>query len=432
MPAKVITFKPKTTPDKKISIIGGCGHVGLPLGITFALKGFDVTLVDINKTNVELVNDGKLPFLEEGGEEGLKKVIGKNLRAESAPSSIESADVVIFVVGTPVDEHLNPRVHDVISTIDQYYPLLNEEQLVVLRSTLYPGLTELVSKHLKRKGKPIGVAFCPERVAQGHAIEEIQDLPQIISAMDINSENRAAQLFRSITKEIIRLAPLEAELVKLFANTWRYVEFAIANQHYMIAESHGINFQRIYMALTHQYPRAKQFTKAGLTAGPCLFKDTMQLSSFCNNNYLLGHAAMLINEGLPNFLVNQLDEKVGGLAGKKVGLLGMGFKPNHDDIRESLSYKIKKGLEIKMAKVLDTDVYQDSHGKLQDILEKADCFILGVPHDEYKRLDLRGKPFIDCWGVWNSPRLNGEMIVVDRPESKAVQQEESPPELSVA
>lgn len=397
----------KTSPKdlKRIGIIGGCGHVGLPFGIALAMQSnTQVTLVDTNQKAVALVNEGKMPFDEKGGDEALAKVAGKTLKATTTANAIAQCDVVVVVTGTPVDEHLNPRISDVLAVIDHYTPQLNRNQLVVMRSTLAPGTTKLIAKHLSEKVPGIRLAFCPERVAQGNALSEIVHLPQIISAFDSASEQMAVEFFNLLGSEILLLTPEEAELVKLFANSWRYIQFAVANQHYMIAEAAGIDFRRIYNALTHNYPRLKNLDRPGLTAGPCLFKDTMQLSAFYNNNFFLGHAAMLVNEGMPNFLVQQLEKEMGSLEGKKIGLLGMAFKANCDDTRDSLSYKVKKLLKAKMAIVLDTDVYQPSHKNLSRILLEAEGFILGVPHREYLSLNVGNKPFLDCWGVWGKPK----------------------------
>ncbi len=387
--------------DTRIAIIGGCGHVGLPLGISFAkIPNFKVDLVDINEVAVKNVNRGFMPFIEHGGTKALNAVIGKSLFAHTNGDCVRLADVVVFVTGTLIDEHLNPRIGDVLNVLKHYLPQMNPNQLVIMRSTVYPGVTKLVNEYLQKHLPGAQLAFCPERVAQGYAIEEIESLPQIVSAFDKASEERAAALFSHLAPEIILLTPQEAELVKLFSNSWRYLEFALANQHYMIAESSGADFHRIYHALTYHYPRAASFKYSGLAAGPCLFKDTMQLSAFFKNQFFLGHAAMLINEGMPNFLVEQLEKKIGQLKNKKIGLLGMSFKANNDDIRESLSYKIKKILETKLAIVLETDVYQESHALLHEILRMADGFILGVPHKEYQSINLLGKPFVNCWGTW--------------------------------
>jgi len=167
----------------------------------------------------------------------------------------------------------------------------------------------------------------------------------------------------------------------------------------MMVEDKGFDFYKIFNAMTDDYPRAKHFAKAGLAAGPCLFKDTMQLSAFYGNQFFLGQSAMLVNEGLPNFLVKKLERKMGTLKNKKIALLGLTFKPNNDDIRESLSYKIKKELEFKMAKVLPVDPYVEGTVSLNEAMKTADGFILGTPHDEFKSLSIK-KPFVDCWNVW--------------------------------
>lgn len=383
----------------KICIIGGCGHVGIPLGLAFASKGKVVTLVDVNPMAVEAVNAGKLPFKEEGAEALLKAHLGRNLRATADAAVVKKQDVVVFVTGTPVDEHLNPKIHDVVKVLDAYLPLLNKRQLVILRSTIFPGVTRIVEEMLRAKLGVANLAFCPERIVQGKGIEEIFNLPQLVSGVNKKAENAAAALFASIAPKIIRIKPEEAELAKLMTNAWRYLEFAIANQFYMMVEKQGLDFYRILEAMKDDYPRAKHFARAGLAAGPCLFKDTMQLSAFHNNEFFLGHSAMLVNEGLPNFLVSQLEAKMGSLRGKKIGVMGLAFKADNDDIRESLSFKVKKLLEMKMAKVLVTDEFVPGTMPLKKFLKDADGVILGVPHSTYRKLKIK-KPFVDCWGCW--------------------------------
>ena len=385
--------------NQKICIIGGCGHVGIPLGLAFASKGKDVMLVDVNPRAVEAINAGKLPFKEEGADALLKAHIGKNLRATADAALVKEQDVVVFVTGTPVDEHLNPKIHDVVKVLDAYLPLLGKRQLIVLRSTIFPGVTRIVEEKLKAKLGVANLAFCPERIVQGKGIEEIFNLPQLVSGVNKKAENAASALFASIAPKIIRIKPEEAELAKLMTNAWRYLEFAIANQFYMMVEKQGLDFYRILEAMKDDYPRAKHFARAGLAAGPCLFKDTMQLSAFHSNEFFLGHSAMLVNEGLPNFLGSQLEAKMGPLKGKKIGIMGLAFKADNDDIRESLSFKVKKLLEMKMAEVLVTDEYVPGTMPLKRFLKDADGVILGVPHSAYRKLKIK-KPFVDCWGCW--------------------------------
>lgn len=385
---------------KRVGIIGGCGHVGLPLGLAFAQRGFLVTLVDLNPLAVKCINSGKPPFNEDGAEQLLNKFSGKGISATVDAKVVADQDVVVFVTGTPVDEHHNPRIQDVVKVIDQYSPMLNENQLIVMRSTVFPGVVEYVDSYLKEKvGPNVKVAFCPERIVQGKGVEEIFELPQIVSATSDVALVEAKELFSTLTETVITLSPKEAEVAKLITNSWRYLEFSIANQFYMMLEGQGLDFYKIFDALKYDYPRAKHYASPGLTAGPCLFKDTMQLSAFHQNQFFLGQAAMLVNEGLPNFLVNQLEAQLNGLKRKRVALLGMTFKPNNDDTRESLSFKVKKLLDFKQAIVLESDPYLPLTTSLSEALELADGVVLGVPHKEY--LDLRiSKPFVDCWGVW--------------------------------
>jgi len=387
---------------KKIVIIGGCGHVGLPLGIVFANCGLDVILLDRDQAKIDTVNGGQMPFMETNAVEQLKRVVGRKLTATSDPSCLRDSDAAIAVLGTPVDEHLNPTVTDLYRSIDEVIALMPENALLVLRSTVYPGVTKLVFERLQASGRKIHLSFCPERIAEGKAMEEIRTLPQIISAFDSVSLARVRELFSIINDDLVELSPLEAELAKLFSNSWRYMNFAISNQFYMLAETYGLDYQRIYNAVTHRYPRMKSFARAGFAAGPCLLKDTLQLSAFSGNNFFLGHAAMLVNEGLPNFIVGQLRQQQ-KLRDKVVAVLGMAFKSESDDKRESLSYKLRKLLMVEAREVLCTDPYvvDEKLVSLEEAVDRADVIILGAPHSAYRHLDLSGKKVVvDVWGFW--------------------------------
>ncbi|MBW7957509.1 MAG: nucleotide sugar dehydrogenase [Deltaproteobacteria bacterium] len=384
-----------------ICIVGGLGHVGLPLGIAFARAGRKVVLYDIDKRATELVLGGKLPFKEAGGEEALKPVLGKTLFVSNDKGSISDSRFVIIVIGTPVDEHLNPKFTIFKKFFDEIALNVRDGQHIILRSTVYPGTTELVEKLLREAGKKVRVSYCPERIAQGNALEELKTLPQIVSSFDEEARAEAGALFGDIAAEIIRLSPPEAELAKLFTNVWRYMQFAISNQFYQVATQYGLDFYRIYDAITYKYPRAKSFPSAGFAAGPCLFKDTMQLAAFNNNNFFMGHAAMLINEGLPNFIVQRIKERH-GLKDKTVGVLGMAFKANNDDKRESLSYKLKKILEVEAKEVVCSDVYikEDGFVSVDELLRRSDIVILGTPHSEYKGLEISGRMLVDIWNFF--------------------------------
>lgn len=388
--------------NKDVCVIGGCGHVGLPLALAFADRGLKVAIHDLNETSVGIVNSGKLPFLEDGAEPVLQRVLGKTLEVGNNPKYISDCKFVVVVVGTPVDEHLNPKFNAISQFFQSIMPYLRDGQHVILRSTVFPGTTEKIRQLLEKNGKSIQLTFCPERIAEGKAMEELSSLPQIVSGLDQPSMDAAATLFKNLTKDVIFLEPLEAELTKLFTNSWRYIQFSIANQFYMLAHQHGIDFYKIYDAMRFNYPRTAGFPAPGLTAGPCLLKDTMQIAAFSNNNFFLGHAAMLVNEGMPNYIVQKLKDKQ-SLKDKTIGILGMAFKGNNDDIRDSLSYKLKKILEIESKEVLCTDVYikRPEIVALDAVLEKSDIVILAAPHKEYKDLTFRpGQEIIDIWNYY--------------------------------
>jgi len=385
---------------RDIVIIGGCGRVGLPLGVAFASRGMAVTLYDINAQAVDVVNSGVLPFDEEGAAQPLADAVATGrLRATTDPASVSAAENIVVIVGTPVDEHLNPNIGAVPAAIDRCAEHLRSGQLVVLRSTVYPGVTAQTERLLAERGLHVDVAFCPERIAEGKAMTELFELPQIVSSRTETGADRAEKLFSVLAEQAVRLVPEEAELAKLFTNTWRYIKFAAANQFWMMANDMDLDFERIRHAMRFDYPRAADIPGPGFAAGPCLFKDTMQLAAFNKNNFVLGHSAMLINEGLPLYLVSKLEERY-DLSTMTVGILGMAFKGGSDDIRESLAYKLKKILMIKAERVLCADPYvrDDRLVGLDEVLESADLLVIAAPHDAYRALATQ-KPIADMWGI---------------------------------
>jgi UDP-N-acetyl-D-mannosaminuronic acid dehydrogenase len=383
-----------------VVIVGGCGRVGLPLGLALASRGLSVVLYDINPEAVEAVNASRMPFREDGADQLLRETTRAGLlRATTAAASVGSAENLVVVVGTPVDEHLNPDLGVVPRALDRCAEHLRDGQLIVLRSTVHPGVTALTERQLAARGRSVDVAFCPERIAEGHALRELFDLPQIVAARTPQATARAEKLFRHLTDQIVPLRPEEAELAKLFTNTWRYVKFATANQFWMMANDAGLDFARIRHAITYDYPRAADLPMPGFAAGPCLLKDTMQLAAFNKNNFVLGHSAMLINEGMPLYLVSRLEQRF-DLAPMRVGILGMAFKGGSDDPRESLAYKLRKILALKAAEVLCTDplVADDRLVGLPEVLERADLLIIAAPHREYADL-ATDTPIVDIWGL---------------------------------
>jgi UDP-N-acetyl-D-mannosaminuronic acid dehydrogenase len=391
-----------TSFERDVVVVGGCGRVGLPMAIVLAKEGLRVGAYDVNEPVVKSVNDGTLPFAEPGAEAALREATtAGRLVATTDPSVVATARAVIVVIGTPVDEHLNPDPNSLPRALAACNEHFRDGQLVVLRSTVFPGVTALVEQRLADLGVKVDVAFAPERILEGHAMEELYSLPQIIGARTESARERAAELFGHIADKLVFVEPEEAELAKLFTNVWRYIKFATVNQFYMIANDRGLDFERIRQAIVQDYDRAADMPRAGFAAGPCLFKDTMQLAAFNNNNFALGHAAMLVNEGLPLHIVSRLEERY-DLSGMTVGILGMSFKSGSDDTRESLSYKIKRILRFKAKQVLTTDPYVTTDAELvplDRVLAESDLLIVATPHPEYRSLQP-AQPVADVWGLY--------------------------------
>ena len=388
--------------DLDLVVLGGGGHVGLPLSLAFADAGLRVGIYDTSQPTLDRIARGEMPFMETGADDLLKRLLPTGRLVLSAEADILArTENVVVVIGTPVDEFLAPSMTVFERTVEQIAPDLRDGSLVVLRSTVYPGTSEFVAKHLQARGRRFDLAFCPERIAEGHALEELRSLPQIVGADTDRGAERAIALFSNLVSQTIRTSTREAELAKLFTNTWRYMKFAVANQFFMIAHEAGVDYGNVLNAIRHDYPRAADLPAPGFAAGPCLFKDTMQLSAFTADHFPMGQSAMQVNEGLPAFIVSALQRRYGSLDGKTVGILGMAFKAESDDPRASLSYKLRKLLRWAGARVICTDPYvQDERlTTLECVLDESEIVVLGAPHREYRGLVIGGKDVVDVWGA---------------------------------
>jgi UDP-N-acetyl-D-mannosaminuronic acid dehydrogenase len=366
-------------------------------------SGLQVSIYDTSQTTVAKILSGEMPFWEPGAQGLLTKALANGtLNASTEPSVISQGDTVVVVIGTPVDEHLNPDPNALSKALEVSRSHFKDGQLLVLRSTIFPGVTRKIEDLMESWGLDIDVSFAPERIAEHNAVEELVSLPQIVASRSDRGFERTKALFLNLTEEVIRLSPEEAELAKLFTNSWRYVKFAMANQFFMMANERGLDFEVIRDAMRHNYPRAADMAGPGFAAGPCLFKDTMQLAAFSDNKFQLGHSAMLVNEGLPLYVVSKLEEKY-DLRSMTVGILGMSFKAGSDDIRSSLSYKLKRVLEFKAKTVICTDpmVSKETDPSLlplETVISQADILIIATPHEDYASLRSE-KLLVDVWGL---------------------------------
>jgi UDP-N-acetyl-D-mannosaminuronic acid dehydrogenase len=383
-----------------VCVIGGGGHVGLPFALICADSGLRTVIYDVDREKVRQIRAGEMPFFEEGAEEMLRRVLETDrLTVEDQPEVMSQCRFLVMIIGTPVDEHLNPSFVAIDRVLRKCWDHLRDDQILILRSTVFPGTGQRIQRMLQAGGLQISVACCPERVAQGHSLREFRELPQIVSAFDGETLEAVRGLFARFTSELVEMKPLEAELCKLMTNAWRYIQFATVNQFYMLASDSGVDFERILHGCRHNYPRMTGMPGPGFAAGPCLVKDTMQLAAFSHNHFMLGHSAMLVNEGLPSHLVELAGRQI-DLATATAGILGMAFKAESDDPRDSLSYKLRKLLALEARAVLCTDPYVDDPSlvPLERVLAESDVLFIATPHRCYRDLaPPGGKLVIDIW-----------------------------------
>jgi len=404
--------------NKTVCVIG-IGRVGLPLALVLADTKYRVYGITRNQKRIDLLNKGEMPFIEQGGNL-LKKHINKTFFPTTNYSLINDSDVLILTIGTPIDENMNPVLDEVSEVIDKMIPYLKKGQLIILRSTVSPNTTIYLKDKIEiltklRIGKDIFLAFCPERIAEGNAVKEIKALPQIIGGVDEQSSREAKIFFESFGVTCIVTDSTSAELAKLFTNMYRYISFAIANEFLVLAENFGRNIHEIVNLVNYGYKRGG-LALPGLAAGPCLFKDGFFLIN--DNPFLdLITASWKVNESLPLFLVKKVKEKV-SLKNKKVLILGLSFKPDIDDIRDSLSFKIRKALLREHAHVILHDPYVKEYSQqeitydLTKALKNVDIVFLATRHSAYLRKkktiikNLKKNVYIcDVWNVFGVNKL---------------------------
>ena len=407
----------------QISLVGGGGHVGLPLGIVLADAGFSVTLIDTDEDRLETIERGELPFSEPGGQPLLESALesGRLTTTTDIGETAES-DVVFVIIGTPIDEHHNPQMGPLLEVVDDVVDNLTQDQLLVFRSTIYPGTTNIVCDRLEAEGYTVGedvfVSFAPERIAQHNAFQEIVDLPQLIGAPDDESYDRTKAVFEEfIDADCPRLTPTEAELGKLFTNMWRYLTFAAANEFYLIADSfathHDVNIHRILDQTGKNYPRFDVPSPGANVGGPCLTKDGWFLVDNIPYNELVS-ASYQINEGMPAQIVDRMARMAPDP--DKVAILGMTFKGNSDDTRNSVSFKLRKQLQMKGygRSIVEVEPNVEEFNALEDV-DGSDWVILMTPHDEFERFETIRKEvsnedclYCDIWGVWEPGKYRSD------------------------
>ncbi len=401
---------------KKLTVsVVGVGRVGLPLAIFLAEMGHTVWGIDTDQNKIAVVNKGQMPFMEEGAGSLLKKHINKNLFVTTNFQNVKKTDVIILTLGTPVDENMNPSLVQIDRALETIKPYLKKGQLLILRSTVSPGTTEYVESYLSEQGFKVGtnfyLAFCPERIAEGKSLSELSTLPQIVGGIEKNSTRKATQFFKDMGIEVNAADSVSAELAKLFTNMYRYINFAIANEFMILAGNYHRDIYKVVDLVNKNYKRGG-LSLPGLTGGPCLFKDGFFLIGDVPFADLIV-TSWKINESIPLFLIKKIRERT-KLRGKKAVILGLSFKAEIDDTRESLAFKVKKALERERANVFLHDPYVPGYQTdLNETLNGADLVFLATNHNFYKQMDINNvKKLVsenciicDVWNVFKTNKV---------------------------
>lgn len=399
-------------------IVVGIGRVGLPLALVLANEGFNVIGIDVSAERLEAISKGQLPFTEEGAESLFKKLYNNGfvgLHENKLPEVLAKTSVIILTLGTPMNDNFSPDVTQITGFLNKFSSHFKKGQLLILRSTVTPGTTEYIARFLEEKynfkvGKDLYLAYCPERIAEGKAVEELYEIPQIIGTVDDQSAKVAAKIFGKLTKRLLYTDSRSAELAKLYCNMYRYIDFAIGNEFLLIADDHQRDIYEILRLVNDGYKRGG-LKGPGFTAGPCLVKDGFFLLD--KSPYLdLVAAAWRINENIPGFLLHKIKNRVGSLVNKKVALLGLAFKKNIDDLRYSLSLKLQNYLMTEGAKVLSHDPFVQS-ASLKETLKDANVIIIATNHDEFNKLKLSSIKKVvakncvvcDIWNVFGTGKI---------------------------
>ena len=398
--------------DRFVSVIG-LGRVGLPLALCFADRGLRVLGVDNDPAVLESIRAGRMPFQEAGAQELLDRVSGSGrLELSDRAGDAARADDIVITIGTPSFSHIESDLRQVRAALDDLLPLLRRGQAVILRSTIAPGTTEFVAGYLhKRRGLRVGedvfVAHAPERIAAGRFLTEISTLPCIVGGVGEASTERAAALFEVFGAPIVKTTPVQAELAKIWTNILRYTTFALPNLLMMDCERYGANVFDVIDLVNRDYPRGGM-AMPGLTGGTCLRKDFAFSEERSNSPGML-LAVSRVNEAVPLFLVEGVQRRLGTLAAQKVAVLGLTFKRNTDDERDSLSHKLIRLLERELADVAVCDPHSPSPTQsLGDAVRDADVVIVATNHPEFEGpaclREIRSRASEQCLLVdpWNA------------------------------
>ncbi|MGA2471567.1 MAG: nucleotide sugar dehydrogenase [Solirubrobacteraceae bacterium] len=397
-----------------VAIIG-LGRVGLPLALSFADHGLSVLGIDNDPQRLSAIRERRMPFLETGTQELIERV---EIATSAEIVDAAAAANIVITLGTPSFSHIEIDISAIRGALDALLDDLHEGHSIVLRSTIAPGTTEFVAGYLaKHRGFDVGrniyVSHAPERIAVGRFLKEIHTLPCIIGGVGEASGKRAAELFEVFGAPIVQTTPVQAELAKIWTNILRYATFALPNLLMMDCEQHGANVFEVIELINRDYPRGG-IASPGLTAGTCLRKDFAFSEERSNAPGML-LAVSRVHESVPLFLVSGLERRIGKLSGRRVCVLGLAFKADSDDERDSLAFKLIRLLDRALADVTVHDplVAHETLG-LEQALAGADAVIVAANHTAFRTPETLAAIIeqasgdclvVDPWDCWGASQL---------------------------
>jgi UDP-N-acetyl-D-mannosaminuronic acid dehydrogenase len=401
-----------------VSVIG-LGRVGLPLALSFADRGLRVLGIDNDPARLGAIAEGAMPFQETGAQELLERVRASGrLELSERVADAARAHQIVITLGTPSFSHIEIDMRDIRSALDDLLGVLTPGHSLILRSTVAPGTTEFVAGYLaKHRGFQIGeevfVAHCPERIAAGRFLEEIDTLPCIVGGVGPRSGEVAAELFGVFDAPLVQTTPVQAELAKIWANILRYATFALPNLLMMDCERYGANVFEVIDLVNRDYPRGG-LAQPGLTAGTCLRKDFAFSEERSNAPGML-LAVSRVHESVPLFLVEGLRRRLGSLANRKVAVLGLAFKADTDDERDSLAHKLVRLLERELADVAVHDPHVSTPtAPLEQAVRDAAAVVVAANHSELRTPEALATIatlaagdclVVDPWNCWGAGQV---------------------------
>tara|TARA_B100000287_G_C20664050_1_gene791139 strand:- start:1113 stop:2327 length:1215 start_codon:yes stop_codon:yes gene_type:complete len=400
---------------KSCSVIG-LGYIGLPSAAVIADSKFEVIGVDLNPIIVNTVNNGETHIVEPNLDVLVKKVVQKGyLKAQTKPSE---SDVFLIAVPTPFKKKESnmpePNTDYVMSAIDSIISVLKPRDLIIIESTCPVGTTSMVRNFIAKKINfdinQVYIAYCPERVIPGNIIKELINNDRVIGGINTESGEAAKRFYLMFCKgEILITDDKTAEMVKLTENAFRDVNIAFANELSMISDELNINIDEL-IALSNHHPRVNILNSGCGVGGHCIAVDPWFIASRSPNKTPLIQTARRVNDNKMQWVVNKITEKSEKLEFKIkrkpiIGILGLAYKSDVDDLRESPAVKIANQLICNGEMIKICEPYINNHDtleifSLEEVLNKSDFVVALVAHKMFKKINLDSEKFLDFCGIF--------------------------------